>query len=191
MSTIRSLLIDGHSYNDIQTQLGGTISERTFWRYVKKIFASDIRNLERTTNEQAMRQISIHLERANNIYRKLDALASDNSIKAECRIEALRDMFKLSRGLIETHANAPAAAINMKKKLAELSAVEKSIRQHQQQHQQYREEQWGGQTYRFPINQIFDPSNRNPYVEGNSILTPEETSLRETGSTFKPDELEP
>ena len=44
----------------------------------------------------------------------------------------------------------------------------------EQRQQQYREEQWGGQTYRFPINQIFDPSNLNPCVEGNSILTPEE-----------------
>ena len=100
--TIREMPIAGHSYNDIIAQLGGQISDRTFWRYVKRIFQQDIRNLQRTTDEQMMRQVAIHVERCNTIYRKLESIAADTTINAEYRLNALSDMFKLSRGLIDT-----------------------------------------------------------------------------------------
>ena len=122
MHRIREMLVQGYNYNSIIADIG--VSERTFFRYLKRVFAADIKNLERATEEQMMRAVSIHIERANYIYQKLDAIASDTNINAEYRLNALNDMFKLSRGLIETYGNAPAAAIYVKRKLA---AMEKGI----------------------------------------------------------------
>jgi hypothetical protein len=155
------MLIDGHSYNDIQAQLGGTISERTFWRYVSKIFAQDIKNLERATNEQMMRALSIHIERSNRIIQQLQSISQDTSINPDYRLKALGDMYEVSGNLVKTYANSPVVARDVRKKLAALEKGPVNDLYHQQQ-------------YSFPANEIFNPSIKNPYAEGNSILSPQE-----------------
>lgn len=42
MSSIRRKLVDGDNYDDIIAYLGGMVSERTFYRYLKQIWAEII-----------------------------------------------------------------------------------------------------------------------------------------------------
>lgn len=124
MATIRKKLVDGDNYDDIIAYLGGMVSERTFYRYLKSIWDHDIKALEKTTSEAMMSEVAAHLRRSKGLLKKLNAIADDHTISAEYRIEAIRDAHKLSNAMIETITSAPAASINVRRKL---QALEKGV----------------------------------------------------------------
>jgi DNA invertase Pin-like site-specific DNA recombinase len=57
MLEIRRLVVDGHSYDDIQQVLG--LSKRTFYRYLNRVFEEDKRVLEKENYKEVMIQVVI------------------------------------------------------------------------------------------------------------------------------------
>ena len=119
MMEIRRRLVDGENNDTIQQALG--LNRRTYFRLAKRVFQDDIKVLAQANEKQIMRQLVIHLERTNNIYQHLQSIATDTSINAEYRIEACRDMFKVSSVLVESYGLAPAVAMNQRRKLAAMA----------------------------------------------------------------------
>lgn len=115
MLEIRKLVVDGHSYDDIQQVLG--LSKRTFYRYLKRVFEDDKRVLEKENHDEIMNQVAILKERHNKIYQYLQAIATDPKVRAYDRMYALAAMKELSDATARLYRDAPGISIVQKRKL--------------------------------------------------------------------------
>ena len=133
MLEIRRMVVEGSSYNEIQSKLG--LSRRTFYRYLNAIFDKDRQVLRKVNEDEVMTQAAILRDRYNDIYQTLDAISKDRIIDAEQRINACGARAELSRSIAKIYTEAPAfIAIQNKKR--EQEAARQMIEQQQQEERQ-------------------------------------------------------
>jgi DNA-binding CsgD family transcriptional regulator len=95
MLEIRRLVLDGHSYSEIQEVLG--IPRRSFYRLLDRVFQHDKRVLEAQNTQQVIFQLALLESRYNSIFQELASIGRDNSQNAADRMNALAAMAELSR----------------------------------------------------------------------------------------------
>ena len=66
------------------------LEERTFYRYMRRIYAQDKDYFEKQDNESIATEIMVAKERTLKSLRRFDAIAADKSLSAEERMEAER-----------------------------------------------------------------------------------------------------
>jgi hypothetical protein len=85
---IRHLLAEGYANREIIETL--QLEERTFYRYMKRIYAQDKAYFEQQDNESIATEIRLAKERTLKSLRRYDAIAADESLSAAERMEAER-----------------------------------------------------------------------------------------------------
>jgi type I site-specific restriction endonuclease len=85
---IRHLLAEGYTNREIIEMLN--LEERTFYRYMKRIYAQDQAYFEKQDNESIATEIRLAKERTLKSLRRYDAIAADESLSAAERMEAER-----------------------------------------------------------------------------------------------------
>lgn len=85
---IRHLLVEGYTNKEIIEML--QLEERTFYRYMRRIYAQDKAYFEQQDNEAIATEIRLAKERTLKSLRRLDAMASDETLSAAERLEAER-----------------------------------------------------------------------------------------------------
>jgi ACT domain-containing protein len=123
MLQIRRMVVEGSSYNEIQSKLG--LSRRTFYRYLNAIFDKDRQVLRKVNEDEVMTQAAILRDRYNDIYQTLDAISKDNTIAADQRINACGARAELSRSIAKIYTEAPAFVAMQNKKMEEQTARQK------------------------------------------------------------------
>ena len=115
MLEIRRLVLDGHSYSEIQEVLG--IPRRSFYRLLDRVFQHDKRVLEAQNTQQVIFQLALLESRDNSIFQELASIGRDNSQNAADRMNALAAMAELSRTIAKLHHDAPIISVLQAKKL--------------------------------------------------------------------------
>jgi DNA-binding CsgD family transcriptional regulator len=85
---IRHLMAEGYTNKEIIEML--QLEERTFYRYMKRIYAHDKAYFEKLDNEAVATEIGLAKERTLKSLRRYDAIAADESLTAAERMEAER-----------------------------------------------------------------------------------------------------
>jgi hypothetical protein len=85
---LRQLLAEGYTNKEIIEIL--QLEERTFYRYITRIYAQDKAYFEEQDNESIATEIMVAKERTLKSLRRLDAIAADESLSAAERMEAER-----------------------------------------------------------------------------------------------------
>ncbi len=85
---IRHLLAEGYTNREIIETL--QLEERTFYRYMRRIYEQDKAYFEKQDNESIATEIRLAKERTLKSLRRLDAMAADESLSAAERLEAER-----------------------------------------------------------------------------------------------------
>jgi hypothetical protein len=85
---IRHLLAEGYTNREIIEML--QLEERTFYRYMKRIYAQDKAYFEKLDNESIATEIRLAKERTLKSLRRYDTIAADESLSAAERMEAER-----------------------------------------------------------------------------------------------------
>jgi DNA-binding CsgD family transcriptional regulator len=85
---IRLLLAEGYTNREIIEMLA--LEERTFCRYMKRIYAQDKAFFDKQDNESIATEIRLAKERTLKSLRRYDAIAADESLSAVERMEAER-----------------------------------------------------------------------------------------------------
>lgn len=108
MQDIRSLLIEGYTYNQIMQQLG--LSERTFHRYLNAVFADDRRLLaENISDEEALNQMAICRDRLLQQRRDiLEQIANNPDADNKARIAAHHLAAEISAAVLRLYTEGPA-----------------------------------------------------------------------------------
>jgi DNA-binding CsgD family transcriptional regulator len=83
---IRYLLAEGYTNKEIIEML--QLEERTFYRYMKRIYEQDKAYFEQQDNESIATEIRLAKERTLKSLRRYDAIAADESLSAAERMEA-------------------------------------------------------------------------------------------------------
>jgi hypothetical protein len=130
MLEIRRMVIEGNSYNEIQSKLG--LSKRTFYRYLNSIFDKDRQVLSKVNEGEVMTQAAILRDRYADIYQTLDEISKDRNIDAEQRINACAARAELSRSITKIYTEAPTFIVIQNKK-REQEAARQMIEQQQQE----------------------------------------------------------
>jgi hypothetical protein len=85
---IRHLLAEGYTNKEIIETM--QLEERTFYRYMTRIYAQDKDYFEKLDNEAIATEIRLAKERTLKSLRRFDEIAADKSLSAAERIEAER-----------------------------------------------------------------------------------------------------
>ncbi len=85
---IRHLLAEGYTNKEIIEIM--QLEERTFYRYMKRIYAQDKAYFEQQDNESIATEIRLAKERTLKSLRRYDSIAADESLSAYERMEAER-----------------------------------------------------------------------------------------------------
>jgi hypothetical protein len=85
---IRHLLAEGYTNSEIIEML--QLEERTFYRYMKRIYQQDKAYYEKLDNESIATEMRLAKERTLKSLRRYDAIAADESLGAAERMEAER-----------------------------------------------------------------------------------------------------
>lgn len=85
---IRHFLAEGYTNKEIIEML--QLEERTFYRYMARIYEQDKAYFEQQDNESIATEVRLAKERTLKSLRRLDAMASDESLSAAERLEAER-----------------------------------------------------------------------------------------------------
>ena len=85
---IRHLLAEGYTNRETIEMM--QLEERTFYRYMKRIYAQDKAYFEKQDNESIATEIRLAKERTLKSLRRYDAMAADESLSATERMEAER-----------------------------------------------------------------------------------------------------
>jgi DNA-binding CsgD family transcriptional regulator len=85
---IRHLLAEGYTNREIIEIL--QLEERTFYRYMARIYEQDKAYFEKLDNESIATEIRLAKERTLKSLRRYDAIATDESLSAVERMEAER-----------------------------------------------------------------------------------------------------
>ncbi len=85
---IRHLLAEGYTNKEVIETL--ELEERTFYRYMARIYEQDKAYFEKQDNESIATEIRLAKERTLKSLRRLDTMAADKSLSAAERLEAER-----------------------------------------------------------------------------------------------------
>jgi IS30 family transposase len=85
---IRHLLAEGYTNKEIIETL--QLEERTFYRYMKRIYAQDKAYFEKQDNESIATEIRLAKERILKSLRRFDGMAADENLSPPDRMEAER-----------------------------------------------------------------------------------------------------
>ena len=102
---IRLLLAEGYTNKEIIEML--QLEERTFYRYMRRIYAQDKAYFEKQDNESIATEIMVAKERTLKSLRRFDAIAADESLSAEERMEAERFRGDIVIALVKIEIEGP------------------------------------------------------------------------------------
>jgi IS30 family transposase len=102
---IRHLLAEGYTNREIIEML--QLEERTFYRYMKRIYAQDQAYFEKQDNESIATEIRLAKERTLKSLRRYDAIAADESLSATERMEAERLRGDIVIALVKIELEGP------------------------------------------------------------------------------------
>jgi DNA-binding CsgD family transcriptional regulator len=102
---IRLLLAEGYTNKEIIEML--QLEERTFYRYMKRIYAQDKAYFEKQDNEAIATEIRLAKERTLKSLRRYDAIAADESLSAVERMEAERLRGDIVIALVKIEMEGP------------------------------------------------------------------------------------
>jgi DNA-binding CsgD family transcriptional regulator len=102
---IRYLLAEGYTNKEILEML--QIEERTFYRYMKRIYAQDKAYFEKQDNESIATEIRLAKERTLKSLKRYDAIAADESLSAVERMEAERLRGDIVIALVKIEIEGP------------------------------------------------------------------------------------
>jgi DNA-binding CsgD family transcriptional regulator len=102
---IRQLLAEGYTNKEIIEML--QLEERTFYRYMARIYAQDKAYFEEQDNESIATEIMVAKERTLKSLRRLDAIAADESLSADERMEAERCRLDTVIALVKIEIEGP------------------------------------------------------------------------------------
>jgi DNA-binding CsgD family transcriptional regulator len=83
---IRHLLAEGYTNKEIMEML--QLEERTFYRYMARIYEQDKAYFEKQDNESIATEIRVAKERTLKSLRRFDAMAADENLSPADRMEA-------------------------------------------------------------------------------------------------------
>jgi DNA-binding CsgD family transcriptional regulator len=102
---IRHLMAEGYTNREIIETLH--LEERTFYRYMKRIFEQDKAYFEKQDNESIATEIRLAKERTLKSLRRYDAIAADESLSATERMEAERCKADIVIALVKIELEGP------------------------------------------------------------------------------------
>jgi DNA-binding CsgD family transcriptional regulator len=102
---IRHLLAEGYTNKEIIEML--QLEERTFYRYMKRIYEQDKAYFEKQNNESIATEIRLAKERTLKSLRRYDAIAADESLSAVERMEAERLRGDMVSALVKIEIEGP------------------------------------------------------------------------------------
>jgi DNA-binding CsgD family transcriptional regulator len=112
---IRHLLAEGYTNKEIiETQ---QLEERTFYRYMKRIYAQDKAYFEKQDNESIATEIRLAKERTLKSLRRLDAMAADETLSAGERLEAERCRGDIVIALVKIEIEGPRIVYDTSRRL--------------------------------------------------------------------------
>jgi hypothetical protein len=102
---IRHLMVEGRSNLEIQNIL--QLEERTFYRYMAKIHLIDQALFAEEEKKTIKTEIGIFKDRLLKAYRRYIAMADNENINADIRMEAQRDALKVAHALVKLEIEGP------------------------------------------------------------------------------------
>jgi hypothetical protein len=102
---IRLLLAEGHTNKEIIELL--QLEERTFYRYMRRIYAQDKAYFEKQDNESIATEIMVAKERTLKSLRRFDAIAADETLSPTERMEAERNRMDVIISLAKIEVEGP------------------------------------------------------------------------------------
>jgi hypothetical protein len=105
LGRIRHLTIEGYSRREIMQMLD--LSERTFDRYMAKIYQNDQELFEEQRKRNLTTEINVFKERILKDYRYFISMSENPQIKPNTRLEARRCAVYLSLGLVKLEQETP------------------------------------------------------------------------------------
>jgi DNA-binding CsgD family transcriptional regulator len=102
---IRHLLAEGYANREIIEMM--QLEERTFYRYMKRIYAQDKAYFEKQDNESIATEIRLAKERMLKSLRRFDSIAADDTFSAAERMEAERNRIEVVIHLAKIEVEGP------------------------------------------------------------------------------------
>ncbi len=102
---IRYLIVEGRSNSEIQDIL--QLNERTFYRYMAKIYEMDQALFIEQEKKTVTTEVSIFKDRLLKSYRWFIAIADNENIKTEIRMDAQREAINVIIGLVRLEQEGP------------------------------------------------------------------------------------
>jgi len=102
---IRHLLAEGYTNKEIIEMM--QLQERTFYRYMKRIYAQDKAYFEQQDNESIATEIRLAKDRMLKSLRRFDSMAADESLSAAERMEAERNRIEVVIHLAKIEVEGP------------------------------------------------------------------------------------
>jgi DNA-binding CsgD family transcriptional regulator len=107
---IRHLIVEGSSNAEIQNIL--QLEERTFYRYMAKIYQIDQALFEEQEKKTITTETGIFKDRLLKSYRWYIAIADDEDIKVDIRMEAQRNAVEMALALLKLELECPRIISN-------------------------------------------------------------------------------
>ena len=102
---IRQLMVEGRSNSEIQNIL--QLEERTYYRYMAKIYEMDQALFDEQEKKTLMTEIGLFKDRLLKSYMWYDAMANNENMKADIRMEARRDAIDVALALVKLEIEGP------------------------------------------------------------------------------------
>lgn len=102
---IRQLMVEGQSKLEIQNIL--QLEERTFYRYMAKIYEIDQALFDEQEKKTITTEIGIFKDRLLKAYSWYTAMADNENMKAEIRMEAKQDSIEIAYALFKVEMEGP------------------------------------------------------------------------------------
>lgn len=114
---IRNLMAEGYTNKEIIEMV--QLQERTFYRYMKRIYEQDKAYFEQQDNESIVTEIRLAKERMLKSLRRFDAIAADESLSAYERMEAERNRIEVVIHLAKIETEGPRIVHDTSRRLYE------------------------------------------------------------------------
>jgi len=108
LSEIRRQMLDGATNTEIMRDLN--IPERTFYRYMRKIYEEDKTELAKENNKTLVTHIFLHRDRLLYTLQNCSSIATDTNYSVKDRIEAERLKVDVSLDLLKIASEGPMMA---------------------------------------------------------------------------------
>ncbi|HJU94892.1 MAG TPA: hypothetical protein VJ643_02565 [Nitrososphaera sp.] len=102
---IRQFMVEGRTNSEIQNIL--QLEERTFYRYMARIYEIDQALFEKQERKTITTEIGLFKDRLLKSYMWYNAMADNENMKAEIRMEAKRDAFEVARAVVKLEREGP------------------------------------------------------------------------------------